>query len=445
MSDTNNITLLKTAAIINRTKALKKILNNNPPYIFENYNGISQLTDIIRIAVDNTQAKVIYKNDNIYEENIDIRTLANNYSSSDELIIDNMENVEIKNLDTVLEKNIAVNASIDIGLDYQEIRQLTWNGSRIINIISLDTLKGRHEIVSALSNNQINGLESLSSLVKNNEALVGINGGFYNYQGKPLGLVMVDGSMVSEPLYNRAALGITKTGEILIDNISWRGILKTTSNENIIINAVNRNPNNKNEIILYNKFFSDKTPLFQQYTTELIVQKGIITEIKKGESIQSNIPEDGFVVKIFNKEDQYSGFRIFKKVDYLNVFKPDWQSKDVKSIMGGGPKLITDGKIAITGEEEQFNTDITKGRAPRTAVGITYDHQLLFVTVDGRQPEISIGMTLEELARYLKTLNIKEAMNLDGGDSSQMVIRGYTFNNPSGYRDIATGILIKKK
>jgi exopolysaccharide biosynthesis protein len=36
-------------------------------------------------------------------------------------------------------------------------------------------------------------------------------------------------------------------------------------------------------------------------------------------------------------------------------------------------------------------------------------------------------------------------MNLDGGDSSQMVIRGYTFNNPSGYRDIATGILIKKK
>jgi exopolysaccharide biosynthesis protein len=445
MSDTNNITLLKTAAIINRTKALKKILSENPPYTMEGYRGISQLTDIIRIAVDNTQAKVIYKNGTIYEKDIEIRSLVNNYSSPDELIKDNMDNIEIRNLDTVLEENIAVNASIDIGLDYQEIRQLTWNGSRIVNIISLDTLKGRYEVLSALSNDKISGLESLSSLVKNNEALVGINGGFYNYQGKPLGLVMVDGDIVSEPLYNRAALGITKTGEILIDNISWRGVLKTTNNENIIIDAVNRNPNNENEIILYNQYFSDKTPLFQQYTTEIVVQKGIITDVKKGESIQSDIPEDGFVVKIFNGKDQYNNFTIFKKVHYLNVFNPDWQKKDVVSIMAGGPKLITDGNVDITGQKEQFNTDITQGRAPRTAVGITYDQQLLFVTVDGRQPEISIGMTLEELADYLKTLDVKEAMNLDGGDSSQMVIRGYTFNNPSGYRDIATGILIKKK
>jgi len=445
MSDTNNITLLKTAAIMNRTKVLKMILSENPPYNIEGYNGISHLTDIIRIAVDNTQAKVIYKNGTIYEKDLEIRSLVNNYSSPDELIKDNMENIEIRNLDTVLEENIAVNAPIDIGLDYQEIRQLTWNGSRIINIISLDTLKGRYEVLSALSNDKISGLESLSSLVKTNEALVGINGGFYNYQGKPLGLVMVDGNIVSEPLYNRAALGITKTGEILIDNISWRGVLKTSNNENIIIDAVNRNPNNENEIILYNQYFSDKTPLFQQYTTEIVVQKGIISDIKKGESIQSDIPEDGFVVKIFNEDNLYSEFRIFKKVHYLNVFNPDWQKKDVVSIMAGGPKLITDGKVDITGQKEQFNTDITRGRAPRTAVGITYDQQLLLVTIDGRQPEISIGMTLEELADYLKTLNVKEAMNLDGGDSSQMVIRGYTFNNPSGYRDIATGILIKKK
>jgi len=445
MGDTNNITLLKTAAILNRSKALKQILTESPPYKIEGYNGISKLTDVIKIAVENTQAKVIYKNNSPYYENIDIRALANKYSSSDNFILENMDGVEIRDLNTVLEENIAVDASIDIGLNYKEIRQLTWNGNRIINLIKLDTLKGRHKMFSALSNNKINGLSSLSSLVKDNEALVGINGGFYNYQGKPLGLVMVDGTIVSEPLYNRAALGITKTGEILIDNISWRGVLRTTNNENIIIDAVNRNPNSETEIILYNKYFSEKTPLFQQYTTEIVVKKGIITDVKRGESIQSNIPEDGFIIKVFNQEDRYEGFKIFEKVDYLNVFNPDWQNKDVMSIMGGGPKLITEGQVDITGQEEKFNTDITEGRAPRTAVGVTYDHQLLFVTVDGRQPELSIGITLKELADYLKTLDIKEAMNLDGGDSSQMVIRGYTFNNPSGYRDIATGILIKMK
>ncbi|MGM0445289.1 MAG: phosphodiester glycosidase family protein [Bacillota bacterium] len=445
MSDTNNITLLKTAAILNRSKVLNQILSESPPYEIKGYQGISQLTDIIKIAVDNTQVKVIYKNNSPYYEDIDIRSLANKYSSSNKIILENMKGVEIRDLNTVLEENIAVDASIDLGLNYKEIRQLTWNGNRIINIINLDTLKGRHEVFSTLSNDKINGLSSLSSLVKDNEALVGINGGFYNYQGKPLGLVMVDGTIVSEPLYNRAALGITKTGEILIDNISWRGVLRTTNNENIIIDAVNRKPNNENEIILYNKYFSDKTPLFEQYTTEIVVEEGIIFDIKRGESIQSSIPEDGFVLKIFDQEDRYDDFEINEKVDYLNVFNPDWQKKDVMSIMGGGPKLITDGKVDLTDREELFNVDIAEGRAPRTAVGLTYDHHLLLVTVDGRQPEISIGITLRELAEYLKTLNIKEAMNLDGGDSSQMVIRGYTFNNPSGYRDIATGILIKKK
>ena len=445
LPDTNNMTSLKAAAILNRSKGLHTIFTENSPYQIKEYQGISNLTDVIRVAVDKTKAKVIYKNNSPYYKEIDVKELGSSYSTAEELIIDNIDSIEIKDLNTTLDERQLVDASIDIGLEYREVRQLTWNGPRVMTIVDLDILKGRHEVVPFVSNDKIAGLESLSSVVRAKEALVGVNGGFFNYEGKPLGAVMIEGDMVAEPLYNRAALGITKTGEVLIDNLKWRGLAKTTFNSNMIIDAVNRKPNNENEIILYNQYFGEKTPQFQQPTIEIVVKEERIQKVEQGEMIQNDIPEDGYIIKIFNTTNQYEEFKLGKKVEYSNVFIPSWHEQDIVNIMGGGPKLISDGEISVSGTEEKFSQDITEGRAPRTAVGVTEDKHLIFVTVDGRQPELSIGMTLEELAEYLKGLNVKNAMNLDGGDSSQLVIRGYTFNNPSGYRKIATGILIKKK
>ena len=445
LPDSNNITALKAAAILNRSKALELVLNNNPPYEIKSYQGISNLTDIIKVAVDNTKAKVIYKNDNLYYQYLDVKQLGSQYSEAEDLITENIGSIEIRNLDTTIDEEQLVDAEIDLGLEYREIKQLTWSGPRIITIVDLNTFKGRHQVVPFVSNDKIAGLASLTEVVKQKEALVGINGGFYNYEGRPLGTVMIEGEMVSEPLYNRAALGITKTGEVLINNLNWRGLLTTSNNNNIVIDAVNRKPNNENEIILYNKFYGEKTPQFEQNSIEFKVENNVITKVEQGSLIESEIPEDGFVVKIFTKENNFTAFKQGKEVQYKNIFNPSWHEEDVVNIMGGGPKLITDGKVTVTGKLEEFSQDITTGRAPRTAVGLTKDNHLVFVTIDGRQPELSIGMTLQELAQYLKSLNVTEAMNLDGGDSSQLVIRGYTFNNPSGYRDIATGILIKKR
>ncbi len=444
LPDSNNMTALKAAAILNRSKALAAIFNNNSPYQIESYQGISNLTDIIRVAVDNTEAKVIYKDDNPYYQNLDVKELGSQYSTAEELITQNIDSIEVKDLATTIDEEQLVRAEIDLGLEYREIKQLTWSGPRIITVVDLDVFKERHQVIPFVSNDEITGVAPLAKVVRDKEALVGVNGGFYNSAGKPLGTVMINGQMVSEPLYNRAALGITKTGEVLINNLKWRGIL-TTSNNNIIIDAVNRKPNNENEIILYNKYYGSKTPQFKQESVEFVIQNSRISKVVSGSMIQNEIPTDGFVVKIFTEENPFDAFKQGKKVEYKNIFNPAWHKEDVVNIMGGGPKLITDGKVTVTGELEEFSQDITAGRAPRTAVGITEDNHLLFVTVDGRQPKLSIGMTLEELAQYLKELNMQEAMNLDGGDSSQLVIRGYTFNNPSGYRAIATGILIKER
>ncbi len=93
--------------------------------------------------------------------------------------------------------------------------------------------------------------------------------------------------------------------------------------------------------------------------------------------------------------------------------------------------------------EERFRRDIAVGRAPRTAAGITEDGRLLLVTVNGRQPGLSTGMTLEELAGLMLELGARDAVNLDGGGSTTMVIRGRVFNFPSdGAERPVTGALV---
>ena len=104
------------------------------------------------------------------------------------------------------------------------------------------------------------------------------------------------------------------------------------------------------------------------------------------------------------------------------VLDPDWFALGVQQIIGGGPRLVRDGEVHITGEAERFQRDVLEGRAPRTALGFTADHKLLLVTVNGRQPGVSVGMTLTELAELMLELGAVNAMNLDGGGSTTMVI-----------------------
>ena len=105
---------------------------------------------------------------------------------------------------------------------------------------------------------------------------------------------------------------------------------------------------------------------------------------------------------------------------------PNWDG--VKHIISGGPYLIKNGEIYIDVAEQKLNA-IT-GRNPRTAIGITADKNLVLVTVDGRE-ESSVGMTLTELANFMKEIGCVDAMNLDGGGSSVMYVAGNIVNSPS--------------
>lgn len=77
-----------------------------------------------------------------------------------------------------------------------------------------------------------------------------------------------------------------------------------------------------------------------------------------------------------------------------------------------------------------------------TAAGVTSDGKLLLMLVDGRQRE-SRGAGLEELAALMVGVGAEEALNLDGGGSSSLVVNGKLLNNPTGRgreREVMTAV-----
>ncbi len=165
------------------------------------------------------------------------------------------------------------------------------------------------------------------------------------------------------------------------------------------------------------------------YGWEIIVDGGEVVGWAQGNAV---IPPAGYVLSGHGKAAQW--LRNLEVGDYIDAewrLVPDWLQQDIVHAVGGGPRLLRAGQLDITAEMERFQADITQGRAPRTALGITAAGELLLVAVNGRQNNISIGMTLTELAGLLRDLGAIDAMNLDGGGSSTMVVRDVVLNAPS--------------
>lgn len=104
----------------------------------------------------------------------------------------------------------------------------------------------------------------------------------------------------------------------------------------------------------------------------------------------------------------------------------------MQTAVGGGPVLLQNGKVKITNEEEKMFTG--KGisdKHPRTAMGYTADGHLIILVVQGRFNGIAEGATLGQEAHILKSLSCVEALNLDGGGSSCLLINGKETITPS--------------
>jgi uncharacterized lipoprotein YddW (UPF0748 family) len=134
--------------------------------------------------------------------------------------------------------------------------------------------------------------------------------------------------------------------------------------------------------------------------------------------------------------------------DTVSVSLGLWSgSKTLVEVVGAGGRILRNGRTVEMDEHRregigmQFTTDLH----PRTFVGMNQDSTVLYLgTVDGRQ-STSIGMNFREMARFLRSIGVWNAVNLDGGGSTTMVVEGKIVNSPSdrtGERAVANTIMV---
>jgi hypothetical protein len=114
-------------------------------------------------------------------------------------------------------------------------------------------------------------------------------------------------------------------------------------------------------------------------------------------------------------------------------------------LVHAGPMLLRDGVVVFDREADveglsagagQFDSDITDGRHPRAALGLSDDH-VVALACDGRRSRVDDGLSLSELADVLLGLGALDAINLDGGGSTTLVHRRHLLNRPYSTQDQA--------
>ncbi len=315
---------------------------------------------------------------------------------------------------------------ISPGVTYENILRFTDKGWLNLNIMRVN-LNDRYTSLDVLTSAE--GLSSRGQLTKlatndeNSDNIVGaINGDFFDTKTfATMGPIVKDGELITTSIFDPkfATFNINDFDQAFLDY--WRLTKVTLENENngylLNIGFVNK-PYIVNNTVLLDKNWGQMSFGNESYPdiVEIVVEDNKVTDIRQGlEAVE--IPEDGFVISTTGTYAQTLLDNFSVKDDISLSIENDPNIENIKLTLGGGAIILKDGQVL-----EDFSVKIP-GSHPRTALGITEDkEEVILLTVDGRTSSYP-GVTQSELAELLKELGAYNAINLDGGGSTEMIIR----------------------
>ena len=173
----------------------------------------------------------------------------------------------------------------------------------------------------------------------------------------------------------------------------------------------------------------------------------ILTDSTKASAYASQLPVASFKDSV--KYPSFSYIKNYATKETSTNSMAHFSKWKMETAIGGGPTLLQDGKVKITNNEElKFGGKAIGDKHPRTAMGYTQDGKLIVLVIQGRFAGIAEGATLTQEAEILKNIGCWEALNLDGGGSSCMLVNGKETITPCdkpGQRPVPAVFMIQKK
>lgn len=278
------------------------------------------------------------------------------------------------------------------------------------------------------------------------DAMAAISGGFFLYSEQdieppsrrtdPVGLLLRDGEVLSPPVFHRATLAQDDRGSISLrrmglagTTITWRDGSQTTIAASNAVGQLGTHP------VAFNRAWGELSP--DHGGSSLAIVGHRVIALRRG---ALPIPLAGYVLALPTHQGHHHAQAPGARLVY--ALPPAPSGHALHNAVAGGPMLVSGGRVCIdlraedftgTAPPATFSSDETfdHNLLPRMAAGLDDRDRLVLAAIDGRNFHRAPGFTLDATARLMQALGCVEAMNLDGGSSKRMVLRGKVLDLPT--------------
>ena len=347
------------------------------------------------------------------------------------------------------------------GVEYFKSTDRTLVGSTgpiAVFLLRLDAMRVR--LASVHARDEIMGLEPVDSIANRHRAIAAVNGGFFNTaNGDPQFVLKEAGELVSDAGVIKGAVILRspprgKT-ELDFDQLSARMAVTFQAGGRdwtFPIGGVNTT-RARGKLMLYTPRYHADTDTAANGVEWVLDGKPLRVVSVRRDAGRTPIPATGNVLSFGGLDPPAplaalaTGVTVSFNVTWttLNGLSPR-RLNSADDVVTGAGLLRLKGRVLHNWQEAETLSpqNFINMRHPRTLIGVDDRGFIWLAAIDGRQPDRSIGMNFAELETLCDRLHLTDALNLDGGGSTTMVIRGVVVNrpsDPSGPRPVSDAIL----
>lgn len=315
--------------------------------------------------------------------------------------------------------------TITRGVTYEKNSRMTTDGIQDIYVLTIDLTESTLELKEVESKTEYGLKETVQKMLTDNGAIAGVNSDFFGMAGTysaGFGPVVRDGELVSAGTSinqdkNQYGTYVKDKNGNSIFTYFKTTVKFSNSAKTIDLASINKVTSMVFPILFDRQAATSTADLDKRFDNlvKFVVQNNTITYVsQKGETVE--VPENGYLI-VMSGDYYTNAASVFKVGDPVTLQVSSTIDFDqIDTAFGGGGLLLLDGQEAPA-------TDIVAaGRQPRTAFGVSQDGtKAIMMVVDGRGD--SIGATHSEMAALMKEYGAYEALHLDGGGSSTMVVQ----------------------
>jgi hypothetical protein len=312
-----------------------------------------------------------------------------------------------------------------------------------VSLLRLDPSRAR--LASLLSNDQVMYAEPVLEMATRAKSVAAVNAGFFNINnGEPVGLLKVSGELVSDTPVTKGAVAIwsPESGRtsLAFDQISARAELVLRIGEQPVVVPVDGvdTTRARGKLMLYSPRYHEHTDTAGNGVEWVLSGQPLTVTSVRRDAGSTPIPADGLVVSFGGLEipEALKGLVPGVVVEVRRVWTAvhglgQDRLESADHVVNGAGLLRRAGAAVTNWDVEKLSGPaFVQAKHPRTIIGLDRQGFIWLVVVDGRQPA-SGGMSFADLQRMADRLELTDALNLDGGGSSTMVVKGKIVNRPS--------------